>query len=105
MKYVSMRKPEVGPFGETSFDASVPAMAEAFFVNSPGGGCVESVLTLATHLLDWFFVARVRTPWLALFLARPLALRVAMLRLTFQEPLKPSTSKCRNLLQCSRLLK
>jgi hypothetical protein len=49
MKYVSIRKPEVGPFGDTLFDASVFAIVEAFFVNSPSGGCVESVLTLATH--------------------------------------------------------
>ena len=49
MKYVSIRKPELGPFGDTLFDASVFAMVEAFFVNSPAGGCVESVLTLAIH--------------------------------------------------------
>jgi hypothetical protein len=104
MKYVSMRKPEVGPFGETSFDASALAMAEALFVNSPGGGCVESVLTRATHLLGWFF-ATVRTLWLGLFLALPFDLLAAMLRLTFQEPSKPLAGKFRNLLQCSRLLK
>jgi hypothetical protein len=49
MKYVSIRKPEVGPFGDTLFDASVFAIVEAFLVNSPSGGCVESVFTLATH--------------------------------------------------------
>jgi hypothetical protein len=30
MKYVSIRKPEAGPFGDTFFDASVLAMVEAF---------------------------------------------------------------------------
>lgn len=42
--------PELGPFGETFFEARVRAMVEALLVNSPGGGCVESVLTLDTHL-------------------------------------------------------
>ena len=41
--------PEPGPFGETFFEAKARAIAEAFFVKSPAGGCVESVLTLDTH--------------------------------------------------------
>src|SRR6266481_3421497 len=53
MKYVSIRKPEVGPFGDTLFDASVFAIVEAFFVNSPSGGCVELVLTVATHIFGF----------------------------------------------------
>ena len=50
MKYVSILSPELGPFGETFFEARVRAMVEALFVNNPDGGCVESVLTLDTHL-------------------------------------------------------
>jgi hypothetical protein len=41
--------PEPGPFGETFFDDSTRAMVGALLVNSPAGGCVESVLTLETH--------------------------------------------------------
>ena len=37
--------PEPGPFGETFFEANTLAIVLAFFVNSPAGGCVESVLT------------------------------------------------------------
>jgi len=48
MKYVSIRMPEAGLFGETLLDASVRAIVCAF-VNSPTGGCVDSVLTLETH--------------------------------------------------------
>ena len=51
MKYVSIRKPDTGPFGETLRDARVRAMVAALFVKSPLGGCVESVLTLDTHRL------------------------------------------------------
>ncbi len=50
MKYVSIRSPEPGPFGETSLDARARAIVAAFFANNPGGGWVESVLTLDTHL-------------------------------------------------------
>jgi len=46
-----MRIPEPGPFGETFGDASVRAMVLARLLNSPAGGCVESVLTLATQRL------------------------------------------------------
>ena len=46
-----MRMPDCGPFGETFFDASVLAITDAFFLKSPGGGWVESVLTFATHFL------------------------------------------------------
>jgi len=49
MKYVSMRIPDPGPFGETFFEARLRAMAAAFFVNRPLGGWVESVVTRATH--------------------------------------------------------
>ena len=78
-----MRNPEVGPFGETFFDASVLAIVEAFFVNNPSGGWVESVLTVATHLFDGFFAARVRTGWPGLFLPWPFALTAVILRLGF----------------------
>jgi hypothetical protein len=44
-----MRIPEPGPFGETFREASARAMVLALLVNNPGGGCVESVLTFATH--------------------------------------------------------
>ena len=77
-----MRNPEVSPFGETSFDASLLAIVEAFFVNNPSGGWVESVLTVATHLLEGF-LARVRLGWLSLFLPRPLALTAVISRLGF----------------------
>jgi hypothetical protein len=50
MKYVSIRIPELGPFGETLLDASDRAIVAAFFVNKPGGGWVESVVTRETHL-------------------------------------------------------
>jgi len=50
MKYVSIRSPDPGPFGETFLEARVRAMIAALFVNNPAGGCVESVLTLDTHL-------------------------------------------------------
>jgi hypothetical protein len=49
MKYVSIRIPEAGPFGETVFDDSVLAIVAALFVNKPAGGWVESVVTPATH--------------------------------------------------------
>jgi hypothetical protein len=38
MKYVNMRIPEPGPFGETFFDASTLAIVDASFVNNPCGG-------------------------------------------------------------------
>jgi hypothetical protein len=50
-----MRIPDVGPLGETSFDANVRAMVAALLVKSPGGGWVESVVTPALHL---FFLSR-----------------------------------------------
>ena len=82
MKYVSIRKPEVGPLGDTLFDASVFAIVEAFFVNSPSGGRVESVLTLATHSLSFSRV-------LAVLAVPSFRLRSAILRLMFAVPLKP----------------
>lgn len=54
-KYVNMRSPETGPFGDTFFDARLRAMAAALLVNSPGGGWVESVLTLLTQRFGVFF--------------------------------------------------
>jgi hypothetical protein len=47
MKYVSIRKPEPGPFGETLFEAKALAIALALLVNNPRGGWVESVFTFA----------------------------------------------------------
>ena len=49
MKYVSMRIPELGPFGETRLDASERAIVLASFVKRPLGGCVESVVTVRTQ--------------------------------------------------------
>ena len=54
MKYVSIRMPDPTPLGETFFDASARAMVEALFVNSPSGGCVESVVTFATQRFFFF---------------------------------------------------
>jgi hypothetical protein len=50
MKYVSIRIPETGPLGETFREANAFAIVAALLVNKPGGGCVESVVTLAIHL-------------------------------------------------------
>jgi hypothetical protein len=55
MKYVSIRMPELGPLGETFFEARALAIVVALFVNNPAGGCVESVFTLATHLSFFVF--------------------------------------------------
>jgi hypothetical protein len=49
IKYVSIRMPEAGPFGETFFDARLRAIVAAFLVKSFGGGCVESVVTFDTQ--------------------------------------------------------
>jgi hypothetical protein len=38
MKYVSMRMPELGPLGETFFEASDLTIVAALFVNSPARG-------------------------------------------------------------------
>lgn len=52
--------PEAGPFGETFFEASARATVSALLVKSPGGGCVESEVTPATHRLAVLvFVRRV----------------------------------------------
>jgi hypothetical protein len=56
IKNVSIRMPEPGPFGETFFDANDLAIVAASLVNSPGGGKVETVFTVAIHL---FFFAPV----------------------------------------------
>lgn len=52
--------PELGPFGETFFEADDLAMVAASFVNKrlAVGGCVESVVTFATQRLDDFLFAR-----------------------------------------------
>jgi hypothetical protein len=49
MKYVNILRPDPGPFGDTFGDARDRAMVRVSFVNKPAGGCVESVLTRATH--------------------------------------------------------
>jgi hypothetical protein len=54
MKYVSMRIPDAGPFGETRFDASSRAIVSGDFVNRPFCGWVESVLTAFTQRADFF---------------------------------------------------
>ncbi len=63
MKYVSMRIPDDGPFGETFFDASARAISGALFVKRPFCGCVESVDTCFTQRRDepaaWLFVLEV----------------------------------------------
>jgi hypothetical protein len=41
--------PDAGPFGETRFETKAFAMVAALFVNKPFSGCVESVVTVATH--------------------------------------------------------
>jgi hypothetical protein len=58
MKYVSIRIPEPGPLGDTLWEASTRAIVSALFVNKPGGGKVDSVLTPATQrgLLVRFFL-------------------------------------------------
>jgi hypothetical protein len=38
MKYVSIRMPDPGPFGETFFEAKTLAMVLALLVNNPAGG-------------------------------------------------------------------
>jgi hypothetical protein len=43
--------PDPGPFGDTRFVARTLAIVDAFCLNNPGGGCVESVLTPAIHFL------------------------------------------------------
>jgi len=45
-----MRIPDPGPFGDTFFEARLRAMVAALFVNNPFGGCVESLVTVRTHL-------------------------------------------------------
>jgi hypothetical protein len=57
MKYVSMRIPDPGPFGDTFFEASSRAMISGDFVNSPSRGCVESVVTVFTHRALFFALA------------------------------------------------
>ena len=49
MKNSNIRRPDVIPFGLTRFEASVFAIVRASLVNSPGGGAVETVLTVRTQ--------------------------------------------------------
>lgn len=65
-----MRRPDVGPLGETSFEARVLAIVAALRVNKPGGGYVETVVTpaiqrfflrLMSGLYDGIFFPPVRT--------------------------------------------
>ena len=51
--------PEAGPLGETRFEASVRAIVAASFLNSPSGGCVESVVTVFTQRREVDFFAMV----------------------------------------------
>jgi len=50
--------PDAGPLGETFFDAKAAAIADALLANSPSGGLVELVVTLALH---FFLVAGMET--------------------------------------------
>ena len=63
-------------------------MVEALLVNSPSGGCVESVVTFATHLLDEGVDER--------------GLMVAIACLEVQMLCKPIGREFRNLLKCPR---
>jgi hypothetical protein len=49
MKNSSILSPDVGPFGLTRLEASVRAIVRAPFVKSPGGGAVDTVVTVRTH--------------------------------------------------------
>jgi hypothetical protein len=78
--------PDCGPFGETFFDASVLAITDAFFLKSPGGGWVESVLTFATHFL--LFLGRAMDSFAAYVLVEqrlPSKLATTRLRLVSRE--------------------
>jgi hypothetical protein len=44
-----MRIPELGPFGDTFFEARLRAIVAASFLNSPSSGYVDSVSTPADH--------------------------------------------------------
>ena len=64
MKNVSMRMPEPGPLGETLFEANVRAIVAALLLKRPGGGWVESVLTLALHFLFFRCILAGLTCWM-----------------------------------------
>ena len=49
MKNSSIRRPDVTPRGLTRLEARTRAMIRAFFVNRPGGGAVDTVVTVWTH--------------------------------------------------------
>jgi len=51
-----MRIPDPRPLGDTSLRAIVRAIFSAEPEKVCGGGCVESVVTRRTHLLERFFV-------------------------------------------------
>src|SRR5260221_2714537 len=61
IKYVSIFMPDPGPFGETFLEASTRAIVGALLLNSPAGGCVESVLTFDIHRV--FFPVDICTPF------------------------------------------
>jgi hypothetical protein len=49
MKKSSIRSPDVTPFGLTRREASTRAIVRASRVKSPGGGAVETVVTVWTQ--------------------------------------------------------
>jgi hypothetical protein len=51
IKNVSILIPELGPLGDTFFDARVRAIVFGSFVNNPSGGYVEIVFTFPDHFL------------------------------------------------------
>jgi hypothetical protein len=65
-------------------------------MNSPSGGWVESVLTLATHN---FGFGRFMTGTLAVLAIRSFRLRTTILHLMFEVSLKPIARLYRDLLQ------
>ena len=71
MKYVSIRMPDAGPFGDTFFEASARAISGALFVKSPFAGCVESEVTVFTQRrllpLAWLLAAVPERFFAALF--------------------------------------
>ncbi|GEM_PF-4405494 len=55
--------PDEGPLGETLFDERLLAMVAALRVNRPFGGCVESVMTAATHRREADFALPTALPF------------------------------------------
>lgn len=60
MKYWIIRTPDPIPPGDTSFLAIVRAIWAADPENVPRGGCVESVVTVRTHLRVFLRLGEVR---------------------------------------------